>query len=200
MCPGGYIVPAATSQGAQVVNGWSPSARRGRFANSGLVVEVGPAQLAAAGLDPDDPFAGLCLQRQLEQRAYEAGGGDFVAPAQRLADLLAGRASSALPETSYPRGVAPARLDQLLGLLGAPLRAALGQIERKLRGFAGADAVAVGVESRTSAPLRIARDPETLQAAGLPGLYPAAEGAGYAGGIMSAALDGLRIADALALR
>jgi uncharacterized FAD-dependent dehydrogenase len=199
MCPGGYIVPAATSQGQQVVNGWSPSARRGRFANSGLVVEVGPAQLAAAGLDPTDPFAGLSLQRQLEESAYQAGGGAFVAPAQRLSDLLAGRASSALPETSYPRGVAPARLDQLLGVLAAPLREALARIERKLRGFAGVDAVAVGLESRTSAPLRVVRDPVSLQAAGLLGLYPAAEGAGYAGGIMSAALDGLRIADAAAI-
>ena len=198
MCPGGYIVPAATAPGQQVVNGWSPSARRGRFANSGLVVEVGAAQLAAAGLDPSDPFAGLALQQQLEQRAYDAGGGDFVAPAQRLDDLLAGRPSHALPETSYPRGVAPARLDQLLAVLAEPLRAALAQIDRKLRGFAGADAVAVGLESRTSAPLRIVRDPETLQAPGLAGLYPAAEGAGYAGGIMSAALDGMRIADALA--
>ncbi|HMI91080.1 MAG TPA: NAD(P)/FAD-dependent oxidoreductase, partial [Polyangiales bacterium] len=165
MCPGGYIVPAATSQGQQVVNGWSPSARRGRFANSGLVVEVGPAQLAAAGLEPGDPFSGLGLQQQLEARAYEAGGGEFVAPAQRLSDLLAGRASSALPETSYPRGVAPARLDQLLGVLGPPLRDALARIERKLRGFAGADAVAVGLESRTSAPLRVARDSQSLQAA-----------------------------------
>ena len=197
MCPGGYIVPAATAQGQQVVNGWSPSARRGRFANSGLVVEVGPAQLAAAGLDASDPFSGLALQQQLEQRAYDAGGGAFVAPAQRLDDLLAGRPSRALPETSYPRGVEPARLDQLLGVLAEPLRAALGQIDRKLRGFAGADAVAVGLESRTSAPLRMPRDPESLQALGLPGLYPAAEGAGYAGGIMSAALDGMRIADAL---
>jgi uncharacterized FAD-dependent dehydrogenase len=198
MCPGGYIVPAATSHGQQVVNGWSPSARRGRFANSGLVVEVGAAQLTAAGLDPSDPFAGLTLQRQLEQRAFEAGGGAFVAPAQRLGDLLAGRPSSALPETSYPRGVSPARLDQLLGVLGAPLREALARIERKLRGFTGPDAVAVGLESRTSAPLRIAREPESLEAAGLPGLYPAAEGAGYAGGIVSAALDGMRIAEAIA--
>ena len=197
MCPGGYIVPAASAQGQQVVNGWSPSARRGRFANSGLVVEVGAAQLAAAGLDPSDPFAGSQLQRQLEALAYEAGGGAFVAPAQRLSDLLAQRASSALPETSYPRGVVPARLDQLLGVLGAPLRQALAQIAQRLRGFTGPDAVAVGLESRTSAPLRIVRDPHSLQAPGLAGLFPAAEGAGYAGGIMSAALDGIRIADML---
>jgi uncharacterized FAD-dependent dehydrogenase len=198
MCPGGYIVPAATAQGLQVVNGWSPSARRGRFANSGLVVEVGAEQLAAAGLDPADSFAGLQLQRELEARAYEAGGGAFVAPAQRLGDLLAQRASSDLPETSYPRGVAPARLDQLLGVLGAPLRQALARITRRMPGFTGSDAVAVGLESRTSAPLRVARDPQSLQAPGLAGLFPAAEGAGYAGGIMSAALDGIRIADAIA--
>lgn len=198
MCPGGHIVPAATAPGQQVVNGWSPSARRGRFANSGLVVEVGAAQLAEAGLDPSDPFAGLALQRELEARAYDAGGGAFVAPAQRLGDLLAQRASTDLPETSYPRGVVPARLDLLLGVVSAPLRHALAQITRRLRGFTGPDAVAVGLESRTSSPLRITRDSVSLQAPGLSGLYPAAEGAGYAGGIMSAALDGIRIADAIA--
>ncbi len=199
MCPGGHIVPASTAPAQQVVNGWSPSSRRGRFANSGLVVEVGERQLIEAGLDPSDAFAGAKLQQQIEQRAYEAGGGAFVAPKQRLDDLRAGRLSSDLPETSYPRGAVPARLDLVLGGLGAPLREALAKIERTMPGFAGHDAIAVGVESRTSAPIRIERDHATLQSPGLAGLYPCAEGAGYAGGIMSAALDGMRIADAIAL-
>lgn len=198
MCPGGFIVPAATSRGEQVVNGWSPSSRRGRFANSGLVVEVGAKELARASLDPSDPFAGLRYQRMVERRAYEAGGGAFVAPGQRLADLRAGRASTSLPETSYPRGAVPARLDHVLGGLAAPLREALGRIDRNMPGYAGHETIAVGVESRTSAPIRIERDRETLEAPGLSGLYPCAEGAGYAGGIMSAALDGMRIADAIA--
>jgi uncharacterized FAD-dependent dehydrogenase len=198
MCPGGFIVPAATASEQQVVNGWSPSSRRGRFANSGLVVEVGAEELAKVGLDPSDAFAGVKYQSMIEQRAYEAGGGAFVAPGQRLADLRAGRASKDLPETSYPRGAVPARLDQVLGNLAAPLREALGRIDRSMPGYAGHETIAVGVESRTSAPIRIERDRETLQAPGLRGLYPCAEGAGYAGGIMSAALDGMRVADAIA--
>lgn len=198
MCPGGFIVPASTAEGQQVVNGWSPSSRRGRFANSGLVVEVGAQQLIDAGLDPSDPFAGTAFQRAVEQRAFEAGGGAFVAPGQRLSDLRAGRDSSDLPETSYPRGAVPARLDRVLGKLGEPLREALGRIDRTMPGFAGDNAIAVGVESRTSSPIRIERDHDTLQAPGLRGLYPCAEGAGYAGGIMSAALDGMRVADAIA--
>jgi len=198
MCPGGFIVPAATSNGQQVVNGWSPSSRRGRFANSGLVVEVGAEELQRVGLDPSDAFAGLSYQRMVEERAFEAGGGAFVAPGQRLSDLRAGRASSDLPETSYPRGTVPARLDRVLGNLAEPLRDALGKIDRTMPGYAGHDTIAVGVESRTSAPIRIERDRDTLQAPGLRGLYPCAEGAGYAGGIMSAALDGMRVADAIA--
>jgi uncharacterized FAD-dependent dehydrogenase len=198
MCPGGHIVPASTSQAQQVVNGWSPSSRRGRFANSGLVVEVGAQQLKDFKLDPSDAFAGAKLQKLIEQRAYEAGGGAFVAPGQRLDDLRAGRLSTDLPATSYPRGATPARLDRVLGGLGAPLREALAKIDRSMPGFAGHDAIAVGVESRTSAPIRIEREPTTLQSPGLRGLYPCAEGAGYAGGIMSAALDGMRIAEAIA--
>jgi len=198
MCPGGFIVPAATAQEQQVVNGWSPSSRRGRYANSGLVVEVGASELGRVGLDPTDPFAGIHYQRRVERRAYEAGGGGFVAPGQRIADLRAGRASTDLPETSYPRGAVPARLDHVLGNLAEPLRDALGRIDRTMPGYAGHEAIAVGVESRTSSPIRIERDRDTLQAPGLRGLYPCAEGAGYAGGIMSAALDGMRIADAIA--
>lgn len=198
MCPGGHIVPAATEPGGQVVNGWSPSSRRGRYANSGFVAEVGARELAALGLDPSDPLAGVAFQRHFERAAFAAGGGEFVAPAQGLVDFVEGRSSSRLPRCSYPRGVVPARLDELLGVLSEPLRAALRQIAERMPEFLSAEALAVGVESRTSAPYRVERDAETLASPSLEGLYPCAEGAGYAGGIMSAALDGMRVAEAIA--
>ncbi|HWB77096.1 MAG TPA: FAD-dependent oxidoreductase, partial [Nannocystaceae bacterium] len=197
MCPGGFIVPAATSDGEQVVNGWSPSSRRGRFANSGFVVEVGAATLARAKLSPEDPLAGVAYQRMLEQRAYAAGGGGFVAPAQRIDDFLAGRASRELPECSYPRGVVPAVLDDALGELATPMREALRAVGKKMPGFVGPEGIAVALESRTSAPVRIVRDPDG-QSPTNPCLFPCGEGAGYAGGIMSAALDGVRTAVAIA--
>lgn len=198
MCPGGHMVPAATEADGQVVNGWSPSSHRGRFANSGFVTEVGPAQLRALGLDPADPLAGIAFQRHFEQAAYQAGGGAFVAPAQGLLDFLEGRASSSLPACSYPRGVTPARLDQLLGPLSEPVRAALAQLRKSMPSFITREAIAVGVESRTSAPYRIERDGQTLESLSLRGLYPCGEGAGFAGGIVSAALDGVRVAEAIA--
>ncbi len=198
MCPGGHIVPAATELDGQVVNGWSPSSRRGRFANSGFVAEVGPAQLQQLGLDPVDPLAGIEFQRRFERAAYDAGGGAFVAPAQGLLDFVGGRASPGLPECSYPRGVQPARLDELLGMLAKPIQLALGQIAKVMPAFVTDEALAVGVESRTSAPYRIERDRDSLQSPTLRGLYPCGEGAGFAGGIMSAALDGMRVAEAIA--
>jgi uncharacterized FAD-dependent dehydrogenase len=201
MCPGGHIVPAATEPDGQVVNGWSPSSRRGRFANSGFVAEVGIPQLRAAGLDPEqDPLAGLAFQRRYERAAYDAGGGAFVGPAQGLLDFMAGRESGSLPPCSYPRGVRSARLDELLGPLASPIREALGQVAGIMPAFLSEQALAVGVESRTSSPVRIERDRETLQSPSLRGLYPCGEGAGFAGGIMSAALDGMRIAEAIARR
>jgi uncharacterized FAD-dependent dehydrogenase len=197
MCPGGHIVPAATEPDGQVVNGWSPSSRRGRFANSGFVTEVGAEQLHALGLDPTDPLAGIEYQRRFEAAAYAAGGGAFVAPAQRLRDFVHGRLSSELPPCSYPRGVSSARLDQLLGPLASTIRIALMQVVEKMPEFLGDEALAVGMESRTSAPYRIERD-ESLQSPSLRGLYPCGEGGGFAGGIMSAALDGMRVADMIA--
>jgi uncharacterized FAD-dependent dehydrogenase len=206
MCPGGHIVPAATEPDGQVVNGWSPSSRRGRFANSGFVTEVGVAQLHALGLDPADPLAGIEFQRRFEAAAYAAGGGAFVAPAQRLRDFVHGRLSTELPACSYPRGVESARLDQLLGPLASTIRVALMQVAETMsksagtgRGveFLGDEALAVGMESRTSAPYRIERD-ESLQSPSLRGLYPCGEGGGFAGGIMSAALDGMRVAEMIA--
>ena len=201
MCPGGYIVPAATDPGMQVVNGMSPNARTGRFANSGLVTEVGAEQVARAGFDVSgDPLAGVAYQAALEAAAYVAGGGGFVAPAQRLRELVRGQDSRELPATSYHRGLQPARLDKLLGQLGPPLQHALRALGERMPGFLGDDAVAVGLESRTSCPVRIDRDPETLVSPGTAGLYPCGEGAGFAGGIVSAALDGLRVAEAVARR
>ncbi len=198
MCPGGFIAPAATEAGAQVVNGWSPSSRGGAFANSGFVAEVDASVLAGHGFDPADPFAGIAFQRAIEQRAYEAGGGAYVGPAARLDDFVAGRVSSSLPNCSYRRGVVSADLPRVLAGLAEPLRQALRQVDGRIRGFAGPQGIAVAVESRTSCPVRTVRDPQTLESPSLRGLYPCGEGAGFAGGIMSAALDGIRIAEAIA--
>lgn len=198
MCPGGYIVPAATRPGLQVVNGMSPSQRRGRFANSGFVAEVGPAVLAAAGYSASDPLAGAHYQEALERRAYAAGGGSFVAPAQRLVDLLTRTTSSSLPPSSYHRGIVSVELSDVLAELHAPIRTALSDLRQKMPRFFIDDAIAVGVESRTSAPIRVERDATTLACPSLGGVYPCGEGAGYAGGIVSAALDGMRVAEAVA--
>jgi uncharacterized FAD-dependent dehydrogenase len=200
MCPGGHMVPATTDVGAVVVNGWSPSSRRGKFANSGFVVEVDADTLRRCGLDPADPLAGLVYQERLEARAYELGGGAYKAPAQRLSDFMRGRISPQLPDCSYPRGVSAAPLHELLRDQVEPLREALTRIESRMPGFAGEDGLAVGVESRTSCPIRVERDGESLESPACAGLYPCAEGAGYAGGIMSAALDGIRVAQRIEQR
>lgn len=197
MCPGGYIVPASTAPGRVVVNGMSPAHRRGRFANSGFVTEVTRELIAASGLAADDELCGLSYQEAVERRAFDAGGGEFVAPAQNLVDFAEAREPTGLPECSYHRGVRPARLDLVLRELASPLREAIGRLGRRMNGFCSADAIAVGVESRTSAPYRIERDRERLEAQGVSGLYPCGEGAGFAGGILSAALDGIRVADAI---
>jgi len=197
MCPGGFIVPAATAPAEQVVNGWSPSSRRGRFANSGFVVEVGAELVTASGRSVADPLAGVGYQAELEHRAYAAGGGGFVAPAQRIDDFVAQRPSRELPDCSYPRGVVPVELDAVLGPLAAPIRAALAHVGTRMPGFVGDSGIAVALESRTSSPVRIERDDEGASASH-PGLWPCGEGAGQAGGIMSAALDGIRVARAIA--
>ena len=198
MCPGGFIVPATTRLGQQVVNGWSPASRRGRYANSGFVVEVDPALLQSAGFNPSEVFAGIEFQETVERRAFAAGGGAYVAPAQRISDFVEGRPSEGLPDCSYPRGLAATSLADVLGELTVPIRDGLARLGERMPGFAGANAVAVGVESRTSSPVRITRDGQTLESPGLAGLYPCAEGAGYAGGIMSAAIDGIRVAQSIA--
>jgi uncharacterized FAD-dependent dehydrogenase len=202
MCPGGFIVPAATDPGGVVVNGMSLSRRDSRFANSGLVVGVEPEDVERAGFR--GPLGGIALQRAIEKRAAEAGGGMLRAPATRATDFVARRGSTTLPKSSYIPGLTAADVGEVLDAAGLAfaerLRAALQAFERRMRGYLTEDAVLVGVESRTSSPLRVPRDPETLESLDLPRLYPTGEGAGYAGGIMSAAMDGVRVANSIAAR
>ena len=193
MCPGGFMVPAATAEGEVVLNGMSPSRRDSLYANSGVVVTLD------ASVYGEGPLAGLRYQAALEQAAFAAGGGRFRAPAQRVADFLARRGSVDLPDSSYRPGLAASDLWAVLPRrVAGPLAEALTWFDaHRMRGYAQGDAVMVGVESRSSAPVRIPRA-ANLQSPSHAGLYPCGEGAGYAGGIVSAALDGLRVADAIA--
>jgi hypothetical protein len=173
----------------------SHAARSGHFANSALVVAVSPADFARAG--HHGVFAGVAFQEQAERRAYTAGGGEFVAPASRLSDFAAGKVSSELGKTSYRRGLVPADLATLYPpeVVDA-LRRALASFDRSMRGFVTNEAQLIGVETRTASPVRVPRG-DDMQASGVRGLYPAGEGMGYGGGIISAALDGVRVAEAL---
>jgi uncharacterized FAD-dependent dehydrogenase len=185
-----------TAPGEIVVNGWSPSRRTSRFANAGIVVETTAEDLHAFG--GDDPFAGLRLQALVEQAAAVAGGGACVAPAQRLDDFVAGRGSSDLPACSYVPGIRAVDLAEILPVrVTRALRDGLVAFGRAMRGYVTPDAVVVGVETRTSSPVRIPRDANTGMHPDLDGLFPCGEGAGAAGGIVSAALDGERAATAL---
>ncbi len=202
MCPGGFIVPASTQPGGLVVNGMSLSKRGSHYANSGLVVGVEPSDVALAGFH--GILGGIALQRRLEGVAFEAGGGRSRAPATRVTDFVAKRASSTLPASSYVPGLAATNVADVLDSLGLPiaarLRTALHVFDRKMRGYLTEEAILVGVESRTSSPVRVPRDPETLESPDVQGLFPTGEGAGYAGGIMSAAMDGMRVARQIATR
>lgn len=194
MCPGGIIAPCATEQEQVVTNGWSPSKRNNPFANSGIVVTC-PVP------ESSDPLAGMHYQHQVERATWQAGGQRQTAPAQRMDDFIRGRVSADLPECSYPPGIVPYRVDELLPRpIASRLRQGLKAFGTKLRGYHTNEAVVVAVESRTSSPVRIPRDPATLQHVQVEGLYPCGEGAGYAGGIVSAAMDGQRVADAVAVR
>ncbi|EHF03034.1 hypothetical protein HMPREF1008_00075 [Olsenella sp. oral taxon 809 str. F0356] len=193
-CPGGYVVAAASEPGGVVTNGMSLSDRAGTNANSGLLANVFPEDLPG-----DDVLAGVGLQRQCERAAFSAGGGAYVAPAQLVGDFLQGVPSSAGGEVrpTYPRGVAWGDVSCCLpDYVTKTLRAAIPAMDHQLHGFSLADAVLTGVESRSSSPVRVTRG-ENLQSTSTPGLWPCGEGAGYAGGIMSAATDGLRVAEAL---
>ncbi|MGH8112320.1 MAG: NAD(P)/FAD-dependent oxidoreductase [Rhodanobacteraceae bacterium] len=197
MCPGGTVVAASSEASGVVTNGMSQYSRNERNANAALVCDITPADYAAFG---DGPLAGVALQRHWETHAFKLGGGDYNAPAQRVEDFLAGRATSALGDVtpSYQPGV---RLTDLSTALPdyaiATIRAAIPVFERQVRGYALPDAILTGVETRTSSPIRIRRNPENLQSLNTRGLYPAGEGAGYAGGILSAAVDGIRVAEAV---
>jgi len=195
MCPGGTVVAAASEPGRVVTNGMSQYSRAERNANAGIVIGITPADY------PDGPLAGIAFQRHWEERAFVAGGANYKAPAQRVGDFLSGRASSTLGDVvpSYRPGVTPADLADCLPYYAtAAIREALPAFDRQLKGFSLADAVMTGVETRTSSPIRIPRD-ATLQCPNTRGLYPAGEGAGYAGGILSAGVDGIRIAEAVAM-
>ena len=198
MCPGGTVVAATSEAGRVVTNGMSQYSRNERNANAAVVVGIEPADFAPYG---DGPLAGIALQRTLESHAFTLGGGNYNAPAQRVGDFLAGRASHAFDKVqpSYQPGVTPGSLDSALPDYAiAAIREALPAFERQIRGYAMPDAILTGVETRTSSPVRIKRD-DSLQSLNTRGLYPAGEGAGYAGGILSAAVDGIKVAEAVAL-
>ncbi len=195
MCPGGTVVAATSEAGRVATNGMSQYSRNERNANAGIVVGITPESDY-----PDHPLAGIELQRHWESRAFEAGGGTYAAPAQLVGDFVAGRASAALGEVvpSYRPGVTPTDLATCLPDYAiAAIREALPAFGRQIKGFDRADAVLTGVETRTSSPIRIQRD-ENFQSLNTPGLYPAGEGAGFAGGILSAAVDGIKVAEAVA--
>jgi uncharacterized protein len=194
MCPGGTVVAATSEPGRVVTNGMSQYSRNERNANAGIVVGITPADY------PGHPLAGVAFQGHFEELAFAAGGGTYAAPAQRVGDFLVRRGSTALGEVvpSYRPGVRPTDLAACLpDFAVAAIREALPAFERQIKGFALADAVLTGVETRTSSPIRIRRD-DSFQSVNTRGLYPAGEGAGYAGGILSAGVDGIRIAEAVA--
>ncbi len=196
MCPGGIIVPAATEDRTIVVNGMSFSRRNSPFANAGIVVEIALSDIP--GMDTANPLAGLDYQRKLEAAAFDHGGGQMVAPAQRLVDFVEGKYSSSIPPCSYPPGVAVSSLQEWLpATIYRRLQSGLKTFDEKMKGFLTNDAVVVGVESRTSSPVRIPREPDSLQHPSVAGLFPCGEGAGYAGGIVSCAVDGERVAEAV---
>jgi len=199
MCPGGFIVPAATAPGEIVVNGMSPSRRDSQFANSGIVVAV----------DRDDfkdykqygPLAGLHFQAALEQKACQAAGGTQAAPAQRLVDFLENKVSATLPETSYQPGLRSTSMKEVLPpFILRVLQQGFRNFGTKMKGYLTNEAQIIGVESRTSSPVKIPRDPKTMAHPQLNNLFPCGEGAGYAGGIVSAAMDGERCAEAVGVK
>ncbi len=212
MCPGGIIAPAATSHGELVVNGWSPSKRNNPFANSGIVVQVEKSDLQDHKRFKN--FEEICnqpnkvlttalgmmyFQQYVERKAFLAGGGKFIAPAQRLVDFTNNKISATLPDCSYLPGLSSNSLKEVLPqFIHTSLQEAFKEFGKKMRGYFTNEAVVVATESRTSSPVRIPRDPDTLQHPQIKKLYPCSEGAGYAGGIVSAAMDGERVASQIA--
>ncbi|HEX8779524.1 MAG TPA: hypothetical protein VF738_15525, partial [Rhodanobacter sp.] len=199
MCPGGTVVAATSEPGRVVTNGMSQYSRNERNANAAIVCDIAPADYAPYG---EGPLAGIALQRHWESNAFRMGGGDYSAPGQRVGDFLAGRPSRALGDVlpSYQPGVHLTDLSTALpDYAVAAIRAAIPMFDRQIRGYALPDAMLTGVETRTSSPVRLRRSDDDLQSLNTRGLYPAGEGAGYAGGILSAAVDGIRVAEAVAL-
>ena len=197
MCPGGVIVPAATAPGEMVVNGMSPTQRNTKFANSGMVVEIRPEDLNE--FRNFGVFAGLEFQRKIEKLCFALNGNTQFAPAQRMADFVDNRFSQSLPESSYHPGLVSVPLhEKLPKRIRGRLQEAFKLIDNKAHGYLTNEAVIVGVETRTSSPIRIPRNDETLEHVKIKGLYPCGEGAGYAGGIVSSAMDGERCAEAFA--
>lgn len=214
MCPGGIIAPATTSAGELVVNGWSPSKRNNPYANSGMVVQVeqkdavrffekrkcmlpdGSSIIDNKYALQDSPLLLMHFQQSVEQTSFNAGGGQFAAPAQRMVDFCASKTSQNLPDCSYLPGLTSSPLEQVLpGFIYQSLQGGFTAFGKKMRGYYTNDAVVVATESRTSSPVRIPRDAERLTHPQIKNLYPCGEGAGYAGGIVSAAMDGERVAD-----
>ena len=199
MCPGGIIATASTNPGELVVNGWSPSKRNNPFANSGIVVSVEEKEITQ--YQKHGELAGLYFQQEIEQKAFKAGGGKFVAPAQRLVDFVENIESSTLPDCSYLPGINSASLKEVLPtFIYSRLKKSFKEFGNKMRGYYTNEAVIVATESRTSSPVRIPRENDTLCHPQINNLYPCGEGAGYAGGIVSAAMDGEKVALAIAMK
>jgi uncharacterized FAD-dependent dehydrogenase len=196
MCPGGIVAPCATSQEEIVTNGWSPSKRNNPWANSGIVVEVTLSDLES--LNYTGPLAGMHLQQDIEKKAYDLGGKNQFAPAQRATDFVYNKKSTTLPDSSYSPGITSANLRDLFPkFISECLMGALQHFNSKMPNFAGPNALLIAPETRTSSPVRIPRDKELLNHPEIKNLFPCGEGAGYAGGIVSAAIDGERCADAI---
>jgi len=196
MCPGGIIAPAATASAEVVVNGWSPSKRNGKYANSGMVVSLNESDF--------EPFkrkgnlAGMYYQASIENRAFKLAGEDLRAPAQRVTDFFNNKLSLSIPENSYIPGTASVKMNEVLPeQISNALKLGLQQMGKKMKGYINEDAVLIGVESRTSSPVRIPREKDTCNHPQVENLFPCGEGAGYAGGILSAAMDGERCAEAI---
>ena len=197
MCPGGIIAPCATEKEEVVTNGWSPSKRNNPYANSGIVVSVSPEDLP--NYKENDPFVCLDFQKKVEYDCWVAGGKTQRVPAQRMVDFVEGKTSTDFPKTSYQPGIVSVNLAEVLPpLIAKRLQKAFIKFGRKMKGYYTNNAVLHAPESRTSSPVSIPRDPETMEHLDIKGLYPCGEGAGYAGGIISAAIDGINCVDAIA--
>ena len=191
MCPGGIIAPASTQENQLVVNGWSPSKRNNPYANSGIVVAINEKDFSN-----ENPLSALNFQKQIENKAYMAGGGKYVAPAMRLNDYVNKKFSNTLPKCSYLPGVKSTLIHEIFPeFVNHGLQKAFQLFDKKIKGFNTNEAIIVATESRTSSPIRITRNHDTFQHVQISNLYPCAEGAGYAGGIVSAAMDGMNIAE-----